>query len=92
MQNGLAYYTLLSVHYYIPDSRSFDDELRLIWNDSTTIKMLNVWYKNKVIDLYVKHEVDIPIFVEEPILLSGPPTNVSDSENEECEGVNEGVG
>ena len=43
VQNGLAYHTLLSVHYYIPDSRSFDDLLRLIWNDSTIIEMLNIW-------------------------------------------------
>ena len=49
LQNGLAYYTLLSVHYYIPDSRSFDDRLRLIWNDNTTIEMLNVWYKTKLL-------------------------------------------
>ena len=88
----LAFHTLLSVHYYIPSNRSFDDRLRLIWNDYTTLKMLNIWYKNKVIDLYVEHEVDIPVFVEEPILLSGPLTNVSDSENEVYGNVSEGVG
>ena len=64
VKNGLTFHTLLSVHYYIPGSRSFDDGLRLIWNDYTTLEMLNIWYKNKAIDLYVEHEVDIPVFVE----------------------------
>ena len=92
MKNDLTFHTLLSVHYYIPGSKSFNDGLRLIWNDYTTLEILNIWYKNKAIDLYVEHEVDIPMFVEKPILLSRPPTNVFDSENEVCEGVNEGVG
>ena len=84
MQNGLAYPTLLNVHYYISGNRLFDDGLRLIWNDSIIIKMLNVWYKNKVIDLYVVHEVDIHVFVKEPLFLSGPSANVSDFDNEVC--------
>ena len=37
VQKNFAYHTLLSVHYYILDSRSFDDWLRLIWNDNSTI-------------------------------------------------------
>ena len=64
VKNGLTFYTSLSVHYYIPGSRSFDDGLRLIWNDYTTLEMLNICYKNKVIDLYIEHEIDIPVFVE----------------------------
>ena len=60
VQKGLGYHSLLSVHYYILGRRSFDDGLILIWNDKTTLDMLNLWYKNKVIDLYVEHEVDTP--------------------------------
>ena len=43
VQKGLAYHTLLRVHYYILGSKSFDDGFRLIWNDSTTRELLNVW-------------------------------------------------
>ena len=50
MQKDLAYHALLSLHYYISSSMYFDDVLRLIWNDSIIIDMLNIWYKNKVID------------------------------------------
>ena len=57
------------MYYYIPNSRPFDGGLRLIWNDSTTIEMLNVWYKNRVIDLYVEHKVDIFVFVEKLLFL-----------------------
>ena len=38
--------------------------------------------KKKVINLYIEHEVDTPQFVEEPLFLSGPPVNVSNSGNE----------
>ena len=69
VQKGLVYHTLLSVHYYIPSSRSFNDGLRLIWNYSTTIFMSNIWYKNKVIDLYIEYDVDIPNFAKKPLFL-----------------------
>ena len=48
--------------------------------------MLNVWYKNKVIDLYIKHEVDILVFIKKPLFLSDPPANVFDFDNEIYEG------
>ena len=48
--------------------------------------MLNVWYKNKVIDLYIEYEVDILVFVKKLLFLSGTPANVFDFDNEICEG------
>ena len=69
VRNDLAFHTLLNMHYYIPSSRSFNDGLRLIWNYSTTIFMLNIWYKNKVIDLYIEYDVDIPNFAKKPLFL-----------------------
>ena len=62
--------------------RLFDDEFRLIWNDSTIISMLNMWVKNKVIDFCVEHKVDIAEVVDEPLFLFGPLFNVFESENE----------
>ena len=49
VQKNFAYHTLLSVHYYIPDNMSFDNGLRLIWNNSTTIEMLMYGTKTKLL-------------------------------------------
>ena len=80
------------MHYYIHGSRSFDDGLILIWDDKTTLDMLNIWYKNKVIDLYVEHDVDTPQFIKQPLLLSGPYVNLSNSDNKVGRAINEAVG
>ncbi|MBA0839463.1 hypothetical protein Goarm_005183 [Gossypium armourianum] len=46
------------------------DNLRVVWNDSTTIDMLNYCVKQKDIDLYVKHEIDTVIFADDDLLLA----------------------
>ncbi|PPE02099.1 hypothetical protein GOBAR_DD00872 [Gossypium barbadense] len=51
------------------DFRTLQDNLRVVWNDSTTIDMLNYCVKQKEINLYVKHEIDTVIFADDDLLL-----------------------
>ncbi|PPS11495.1 hypothetical protein GOBAR_AA09150 [Gossypium barbadense] len=44
--------------------------LTVIYDDTSTIAMLDFWVKFKKIDLYVEHEVDNPIIVDEIFLLT----------------------
>ncbi|MBA0626834.1 hypothetical protein Godav_004426 [Gossypium davidsonii] len=53
-----------------PHVRTLQDNLRVVWNDSTTIDMLNYCVKQKGIDLYVKHEIDTVIFADDDLLLA----------------------
>ncbi|MBA0683717.1 hypothetical protein Goari_025351 [Gossypium aridum] len=51
-------------------SGTLQDNLRVVWNDSITIDMLNYWVKYKEINLYVEHEIDTTIFTADDLLLS----------------------
>ncbi|XVF85707.1 hypothetical protein PTKIN_Ptkin17bG0138400 [Pterospermum kingtungense] len=76
VKNGLVYNSVDKIYFYRPGSRSFDEGLRLVWDNSSTIDMLNVWRKYKEVDLYVEHKIDMSTVLEElegPIVLSGPP-------------------
>ncbi|MBA0845189.1 hypothetical protein Goarm_022370 [Gossypium armourianum] len=44
--------------------------LRVVWNNSSTINMLNYWVKHKEIDLYVEHEIDTAIFANDDLMLT----------------------
>lgn len=57
----------------MPRSRTFDEGLRLIRDDATTLDMLQLWVKYKEIDLFVEHQIDIAELEKETFILSGPP-------------------
>ncbi|MFQ6646571.1 hypothetical protein Gotur_019677 [Gossypium turneri] len=48
--------------------RTLQDNLKVVWNDSCNINMLNYWVKHNEIDLYVEHE--IAIFADDDIMLA----------------------
>ncbi|PPR86493.1 hypothetical protein GOBAR_AA34199 [Gossypium barbadense] len=51
-------------------SRTLQDNLRVVWNDTSTIDMINYWVKHKEIDLYVEHEINIVVFVNDESMLA----------------------
>ncbi|MBA0739655.1 hypothetical protein Gogos_012904 [Gossypium gossypioides] len=79
-------------------SGTLQDNLRVVWNNSITIEMLNYWVKCKEIDLYVEHEIDTTIFTADDLLLTAASVegyvdgNQGDKGGEGVEGLNgEGV-
>ncbi|XVF43320.1 hypothetical protein PTKIN_Ptkin02bG0031200 [Pterospermum kingtungense] len=65
------------IYFNTPESKSFDEGARLIWDNSSTIDMLEVWTTYKEVDLYVEHKIDVAQPIEETILLTGPPIEMS---------------
>ncbi|MBA0682255.1 hypothetical protein Goari_023987 [Gossypium aridum] len=54
-----------------PDTIStLQGNLRVVWNNSCTINMLNCYVKHKEIDLYVEHEIDTAIFAIDDLMLT----------------------
>ncbi|XP_039048891.1 uncharacterized protein LOC120189759 [Hibiscus syriacus] len=43
--------------------------MRVLWDDTITITMLNYWVKYRFIDIYVEHEVDTPVIVDDILLI-----------------------
>ncbi|MBA0641939.1 hypothetical protein Goklo_026413 [Gossypium klotzschianum] len=51
----------------------YDPVLRYLsgkMNDSSTIDMINYWIKHKEIDLYVEHEINTVVFVDNDLTLA----------------------
>ncbi|KAH1082670.1 hypothetical protein J1N35_022431 [Gossypium stocksii] len=46
------------------------DNLRVVWNDSTIINSINYWVKLKEINLYIEHEIDTVVFVDDESMLT----------------------
>ncbi|XVF75301.1 hypothetical protein PTKIN_Ptkin13bG0176200 [Pterospermum kingtungense] len=94
IKKGLVYNSVTRVYFYTPESKSFDHGLRLIWDDSTTIEMLDIWYKYGEIDLYVEHEIDEAKPVDGII---GPPVedshafSTNQGKDEVVRSISEGV-
>ncbi|MBA0615018.1 hypothetical protein Godav_015219 [Gossypium davidsonii] len=71
-------------------SGTLQDNLRVVWNDSITIDMLNYWVKYNEIDLYVEHEIDTTIFTADDLLLTAASVEGFDDGNQGGKG-GEGV-
>ncbi|KAK5833272.1 hypothetical protein PVK06_017092 [Gossypium arboreum] len=67
-------------------SRTLHDNLRVVWNDSSTIDMINYWVKHKEIDLYVEHEINIVVFVNDESMLAEACSQFGGDGNEDGEG------
>ncbi|MBA0828206.1 hypothetical protein Goarm_012912, partial [Gossypium armourianum] len=87
---GLGFNTIMLIYFHEPGTVRLQNNLRVIYDDTSTIAMLDFWVKFKEIDLYVEHEVDNPIIVDEMFLLT---TWEGDVEGVEVdgEGDDEGV-
>ncbi|KAK5845471.1 hypothetical protein PVK06_001659 [Gossypium arboreum] len=80
------------IYFHVPGSRTLQDNHRVVWNDSSTIYMLNDKVKHKEIDLYVEHEINIVIFLDDDLLLTIATVKGSSDGNQGGEGLNgEGV-
>ncbi|XVF61328.1 hypothetical protein PTKIN_Ptkin08bG0121700 [Pterospermum kingtungense] len=82
VKNGLVYNSVDRIYFYRPGSRSFNEGLRLVWDNSSTIDMLNVWRKYKEVDLYVEHKFDVPTVLEESEGSDGKKNSVQVDMNE----------
>ncbi|MBA0556180.1 hypothetical protein Golob_026305 [Gossypium lobatum] len=56
------------------------NNLRVIYDDTSTVAMLDFWVKFKQIDLYLEHEVDNLIIVDENFLLTTGEGDVQEVE------------
>ncbi|KAL4366957.1 hypothetical protein GQ457_05G022500 [Hibiscus cannabinus] len=96
IQNHLCFNSIEIIYFHEPYSGRLQDNLRVLWDDTSTIAMLNYWEKFGFIDIYVEHKVDTPIFEEGILLLTdGVEVEVKDATedaNVEVEGASEDAG
>ncbi|KAK5825543.1 hypothetical protein PVK06_020387 [Gossypium arboreum] len=78
------------IYFHEPGIVGLRNNLRVIYDDTSTIAMLDFWVKFKEIELYVEHEVDNPIIVDEIFLLTTREGDVKGLEVH-GEGDDEGV-
>ncbi|KAH1083893.1 hypothetical protein J1N35_023654 [Gossypium stocksii] len=80
---GLEFNTVMLIYFHEPSTVGLQNNLRVIFYDNSTIAMLDFWVKFKEIELYVEHEVDNPIIVDDIFLLT---TGEGDVEEVEVDG------
>ncbi|OMP13236.1 hypothetical protein COLO4_02033, partial [Corchorus olitorius] len=61
----LRYSEMGYVYFRDPDDPDFNESMRLVWDDSSTIRMINAWEKYGEIDLYVDHLDENPEVVQQ---------------------------
>ncbi|MBA0700931.1 hypothetical protein Goari_022499 [Gossypium aridum] len=66
----LGLHTVMLVYFYEPGTVGLQNNLRVIYDDISAIDMLDFWVKFKEIHLYVEHEVDNPIIVDDMLFLT----------------------
>ncbi|KAE8698612.1 hypothetical protein F3Y22_tig00110597pilonHSYRG00502 [Hibiscus syriacus] len=80
IQNALHFNGIQIIYFHEPFSGHLQDNLRVLWDDTSTIAMLNYWVKYGFIDIYFEHEVDTPFIVDDILRITA------------AEGASEGVG
>ncbi|KAK5786958.1 hypothetical protein PVK06_041608 [Gossypium arboreum] len=78
------------IYFHEPGKVGLQNNLRVIYDDTSTIAMLDFWVKFKEIELYVEHEVDNPIIVDEIFLLTTGEGDIEEVEVDR-EGDDKGV-
>ncbi|KAK8713055.1 hypothetical protein V6N13_148282 [Hibiscus sabdariffa] len=71
VENVLNFNSIKIIYFHEPFSCHLQDNLRVLWDDTSTIAMLNYWMKYGFIDIYVEHKVDNLIIVDDILLLHG---------------------
>ncbi|XVF62802.1 hypothetical protein PTKIN_Ptkin09bG0037500 [Pterospermum kingtungense] len=56
VQKGLVYNSVDRIYFYTPESKSFDEGVRLIWDNSSTIDMLEAIEAQKLVDQVVEED------------------------------------
>ncbi|KAK8625534.1 hypothetical protein V6N13_090402 [Hibiscus sabdariffa] len=96
IQNHLCFNSIEIIYFHEPYSGRLQDNLRVLWDDTSTIAMLNYWEKFGFIDIYAEHKVVTPIFEEGILLLTdGVEVEFKDATedaNVEVEGAFEDAG
>ncbi|TYH83794.1 hypothetical protein ES332_D02G155800v1 [Gossypium tomentosum] len=87
---GLGFNTVMLIYFHEPSTVRLQNNLSVIYDDTSTVAMLDFWVKFKQIDLYVEHEVDNLIIVDENFLLTTGEGDVQGVEVD-GEGDDEGV-
>ncbi|MBA0676812.1 hypothetical protein Goari_018268, partial [Gossypium aridum] len=67
---GLGFNTIMLIYFHEPSIVRLQNNLKVIYDDTSTIATLDFWIKFKKIDLYVEHEVDNSIIVDTIFLLA----------------------
>ncbi|MBA0868951.1 hypothetical protein Goshw_020982 [Gossypium schwendimanii] len=86
---GLGFNTIMLTYFNEPSAVRLQSNLTVIYDDTSTIAMLDVWVKFKEIELYVEHEVDNPIIADKNFLLTTGEGDVEEVEVDR-EGDDEG--
>ncbi|KAK9043573.1 hypothetical protein V6N11_071909 [Hibiscus sabdariffa] len=69
VENLLNFSSSQILYFHEPFSCCLQDNLRLLWDDTSTTIMLNYWMKYGFIDVYVEHKVGTPIVVDNILLI-----------------------
>ncbi|KAH1082408.1 hypothetical protein J1N35_022169, partial [Gossypium stocksii] len=56
-------------YFHVPGSRTLQDNLKVVWNNSSTIDMINYRVKHGKIDLYVEYEIGVVFTDDESMLV-----------------------
>ncbi|PPD78404.1 hypothetical protein GOBAR_DD24676 [Gossypium barbadense] len=79
----LGFHTVMLVYFHEPGTVGLQNNLRVISDDIFTINILDFWVKFKEIHLYVEHEVDNLIIVDDILLLTVGESDVEGVEADE---------
>ncbi|KAL4339562.1 hypothetical protein GQ457_08G016030 [Hibiscus cannabinus] len=97
IQEDFSFNTVQIIYFYVPNSKSLYDGLRVVCNDNNTINMINYWYKYSEIELYVEHKIhNLEIIEDGALLLNEKGVKGAGQEAEsvgqvEIEGVMQGI-
>ncbi|TYH90856.1 hypothetical protein ES332_A13G077500v1 [Gossypium tomentosum] len=72
----LGFHTTMLVYFHEPGTVGLQNNLKVIYDNTSTIAMLDFWVKFKEIHLYAEHEVDNPIIVDDMLLLTAGESDV----------------
>ncbi|MBA0611056.1 hypothetical protein Godav_011770 [Gossypium davidsonii] len=70
VKDGLGFNILQLIYFHVLGSKTLQENLRVVWNDSSITYMINYWVKHKEIDLCVEHEIDTVVFVDDESMLA----------------------
>ncbi|TYI06760.1 hypothetical protein ES332_A10G181300v1 [Gossypium tomentosum] len=83
---GLGLNTVFLIYFHEPGTAGLQNNLKVIYDDTSTIAMLDFWVKFKKVDIYVEHEVGNLIIVDEMFLLTAEEGDVEEVESDgECD-------
>ncbi|KAK8694127.1 hypothetical protein V6N13_071684 [Hibiscus sabdariffa] len=94
VQEDLSFNVVQIIYFYVSNSKSLYDGLRVVWDDNNTIDMIYYWYKNFEIDLFVEHKTYTLETIEHGhfLLNEGVSKGIEGAGQSIIEGATQGVG